>query len=237
MAFLHPVVKFPPITWGKPFDGITWRDERCIEIPLGIEALAAGTPGLVLDAGCAMNGVMEGTVAHVTHFTQSLAEEKIYDSPLRTYTTGDLRDLSRYRDRHFDRIVCISTLEQVGGDNTVYGGAAEARPETVRDAVSELWRICGESLLITVPFRMTAASNGRWRYFTPETYASDILSQIHQADTFYMETAYYRRKIYPMVKDGVWVGPFLEPMMISPGQEGPDAAKVQQIACLLVKRC
>lgn len=235
MALLKPIVSFPNIKWGVPFDGILWRDERCIEIPLGIQVAATGVEGRVLDAGCAMNGVMKPAhAAHVTHFTQSLDEEIVHDSQNRAYATGDLRELSRYPDQSFDRVVCISTLEHVGMDNSTYGGAVEACPETVQQAVRELWRVCGRSLLITVPFNLQPRATPRWRWFDPDSYVTDIIQQIPVEDVSYRETAFYKRKVNDSVKDGYWIGPFHEAHVIPEAQAAED--KVQQIACLLVQR-
>ena len=65
--------------------------------------------------------------------------------------TADLRDLP-FSDDSFDVIFCISTIEHVGGDNTVYG-VAEGRSGGPLDALRQLGRVAGGDgrCLLTVP--------------------------------------------------------------------------------------
>jgi SAM-dependent methyltransferase len=65
---------------------------------------------------------------------------------------GDVRGMP-FRDRSFDVIFCISTLEHVGADNTRYGSKKEGDPEGSRDALHELRRVVRRSgrILLTVP--------------------------------------------------------------------------------------
>ena len=73
------------------------------------------------------------------HLTQDVTSETRYDSPQRVYVNGDLRDLSQYPDRSFDRVGCISTLEHIGCDNTDYGGTVEADPASVARVDVRTW--------------------------------------------------------------------------------------------------
>jgi SAM-dependent methyltransferase len=74
-----------------------------------------------------------------------------------SYVFGDLRDLD-FRDSRFDSIACISTIEHIGMDNSMYAGPAEiARRGDPREfllAVKELKRVLkpGGVLYITFPF-------------------------------------------------------------------------------------
>lgn len=212
------VVEFDPLVWGQPVRGLDWKNERCLEIPLSGSLAAFGKPGRVLDAGCAMNVILpEAPVAEVTHVTNTLAYETRRD-PTRTYVEGDLRDLSRWPDRYFDRVLCVSTLEHVGMDNTNYGGIAEADPGSATTAAAELWRVTKDRLFLTVPFSLTEAMHGlgKFQYFTPET-----LPTITPPGA---ETVYYAKLV-----DG-WAGPFREPRADAIG------AKVNQIAAVLACR-
>lgn len=219
-----PSVRFPSLAWGQPVVRRQWQNERCIEIPLAQSLMQFWQPGTILDAGCALNGVYESApLATLTHLTQNLAKEDRHLQANRVYAEGDLRDLSRYADRAFDRIACISTLEHVGCDNTVYGGPVEDDPHTVVKAAQELWRVCGDRLFVTVPFRMTAHREVGWRSFTPDTLRMDLLTYWPGADV-----AYYVR-----TGDG-WSGPWGYPESDDPAQT--TAHKVNQIACVLVTR-
>lgn len=65
---------------------------------------------------------------------------------------ADLRDLP-FEEGAFDLVLCISTLEHVGYDNTVYGLEVERDDEGIPRALGELRRILSSRgrLLLTVP--------------------------------------------------------------------------------------
>lgn len=165
---------------------VTWRgrleraqqygagfDERVVELPLALAAARLDKPGKVLDAGAALNlprlrQFLGRPAAQITHFTlASDAEPILPDSDRVSYQFGDLR-ATDFRDDVFDRIVCVSTLEHVGMDNSIYGGPAESRPETCREAIEELLRILapGGRLLVTVPYGR-AGFHGWFQVFGP----------------------------------------------------------------------
>ena len=52
-------------------------------------------------------------------------EGKAFVSDTVRYEFGDLRQLP-YKDELFSTVLCISTLEHVGLDTTVYGGAEDS---------------------------------------------------------------------------------------------------------------
>jgi ubiquinone/menaquinone biosynthesis C-methylase UbiE len=73
-----------------------------------------------------------------------------------SYVYGDLRNLP-FRDGIYDTIICISTLEHVGMDNSRYGAEPTVRSDpasALHDAVAELKRVLahGGALLVTVPY-------------------------------------------------------------------------------------
>jgi len=223
---VRPIVRFPEFKWGQPIEGLVWENERCIEMPLARDVMGFWEPGAILDAGCALNSkYSEPLVSQLTHLTQDITTEDRYLQPNRMYVEGDLRDLSRYADRAFDRVGCVSTLEHIGCDNTTYGGPVEDRPETVVLAAAELWRVCKDRLFVTVPVRLNEHRCAKWRYFTPDSLRMELLLYWPGADV-----RYYRRGT-----DEAWSGPYDLMAPIDVEQEG-DLKTVQQIACILVRR-
>ena len=94
-------------------------DERVIELPWAFSRLSNGEDWL-LDAGSALNFpyLMDHEVLgrkRIVIYTLS-AEDVVKQSNI-SYVYGDLRN-TLFRDECFDEIVCISTLEHVGMDNT-----------------------------------------------------------------------------------------------------------------------
>jgi SAM-dependent methyltransferase len=79
------------------------------------------------------------------------------DVPDMTTVRADVRRLP-FDARSFDLVLCISTLEHVGGDNTRYDLAAEQAPEAPLEALRELRRVTtrGGKILVTVPVGSTA---------------------------------------------------------------------------------
>lgn len=212
------------VKWGVeiPIDqGIEGPNERCIELPLGLEVAALHEPGWVLDAGCSLLPAVNVApkehqfAAHIVHLTQNIQSEVVTPRGAQgSYVSADLRDLSIFADGAFDRVLCISTLEHVGCDNHQYGAACEADADSWRSAVGELWRVKRTQVFITIPVHPTGYNCGRWRYFTPDQ-ARDIIfgAQV---------------RFYACNQDGKWYGGTPSPL---PFTKAPSS-KVQQIACI-----
>ncbi len=160
---LLAAIKSGLVSWEKVLDAEhhfgVGMDERVIEIPLAIEVGNFSQPGKVLDAGAALNAkyirdYIGRPEAHIVHFTQSAQKEEIIplDDKV-SYVFGDLRNMD-FKDEVFDRIICISTLEHIGMDNTRYGGQKENNLTSYLDAVREMLRVLkkGGSLLLTFPY-------------------------------------------------------------------------------------
>lgn len=138
-------------------------DERCVEYPWLLSRLPSG-PGRLLDAGSTLN--YDFVLEHPAlgqkklHIVTLAPERYNYWSRGISYFYEDLRDIPT-RDDYYDAVVCLSTLEHVGFDNTLYTGRAtgnevalEERPRDFLRVMDELRRVLkrGGKAFITVPF-------------------------------------------------------------------------------------
>jgi len=133
--------------------------ERCVEYPWLIAQLNE-RPGILLDAGSVLNydflldlPVLRSKLIHILTLAP---EERCFWRNGVSYLFHDLRNIP-IRDNFYDTIVCISTLEHIGCDNSTFTGKdsdCEHRPQDFIVAIQELCRVLkpGGSLFITVPF-------------------------------------------------------------------------------------
>jgi SAM-dependent methyltransferase len=136
-------------------------DERCIEYPWIIGQLAhLRDDSRILDAGSALNWsyVLDHilTGRRKLHILTLFPESRCFWDRGVSYLYEDLRDIP-VRDDYYDVVVCISTLEHVGFDNSIHTGDdvySEHRPTDFLLAVNEMHRVLrpGGALLLTVPF-------------------------------------------------------------------------------------
>ena len=135
-------------------------DARVVEIPWVLARLAQRA-GRLLDAGSSLNHefVLRAPALagkRITIVTLAPEAECHWRSGI-SYVFGDLRDLE-FRDGFFDSVACISTIEHVGMDNTMYLGTPDKthRGDTKEFllALREMKRVLkpGGVLYITFPF-------------------------------------------------------------------------------------
>ena len=138
---------------GGPLRGLTAPrgDERAIEIPWAL-GRARGARR-VLDAGSAF-----AEPAYLAALLTLGADELVavdlarVDVPGLHAVVADLRDLP-FEDGSFDLALCISTIEHVGFDNSVYGIDAKRDDDGITRALGELRRVLSADgrLVVTVP--------------------------------------------------------------------------------------
>jgi len=134
-------------------------DERVVEYPWVLSRLQPAERYL-LDAGSALNfqHILDVPVLQSrTIVIYNLAPEGVVKRSNISYIYGDMRN-SILRTECFDEIVCISTLEHVGMNNSsLYSKDSrfnEFRPDDYQCVVSEFKRLLkpGGRLFITVPY-------------------------------------------------------------------------------------
>lgn len=134
-------------------------DERIVEYPWMLSRLNS-SECLLLDAGSTLNYTCILNLQQLTTksiIIMTLAPEHLEKRNNVSYLYGDLRDIL-IRDNTFRYIVCISTLEHIGMDNTVFYTSEKKYQETNLEAykpvMNELRRVLepGGCLLLTVPY-------------------------------------------------------------------------------------
>jgi len=153
-------------------------DERCVEYPWLFAHLPA-TANPVLDAGSVLNHeflLNHSALSQKTVHIVTLAPEEVcfWERGI-SYLFTDLRHLP-LRSNYYDVIVCLSTLEHVGCDNSLYtksDAGLENNPETFTQAIAELHRVLKPNgqLLLSVPF-------GTYQHFGSfQQFDSELLKQ------------------------------------------------------------
>jgi SAM-dependent methyltransferase len=133
-------------------------DERCVEYPWLLTHLSRGSEYL-LDAGSVLNHafILEQPIWQnkTLHVLTLAPEGNCFWQRGISYLYADLRNIP-IRDNYYDTVVCISTLEHVGMDNTIYAPKEDhcERPDDFVLAVQELQRVLkpGGQFVLTVPF-------------------------------------------------------------------------------------
>ena len=186
-------------------------DERPIEIPWCL-ARYRGEPS-VLDVGYAfaepsyLAALMQLGATRLAGV--DLAEA---DVPGLEAFRADLRELP-FRDREFDVVFCISTIEHVGQDNERYG--IEPDRGGMEKALRELRRV-GRRVLITVPTG-EPGEHGWFVQLDPERWLELF------ASTGFLV---FEHEVYELTGDGWRSTPSLPPEGVRYGDRGPGASAV-----------
>jgi len=140
--------------------GYGWRlDERVVEYPWVLSRLSV-QENLLLDAGSTLNNAFLLKLPLMQRkriVICTLAPEGMVSQANVSYFYGDLRH-TILKDGSFDEIVCISTLEHIGLNNSlVYTHNpqhGEYQPYGYREALLEFRRLLapGGQLFLTVPY-------------------------------------------------------------------------------------
>ncbi len=132
-------------------------DERIIEYPWVIVRLQGGGNIKVLDAGGSMNYDFVMALPCLSQMVFScltlMPENKTYNSKF-LEVIGDLRH-SEFPNEYFDLVVCLSTLEHIGMDTTMYGQTVVATNiQDYKKALLEIRRVVRPrgAILITIPY-------------------------------------------------------------------------------------
>ncbi|MBY0371324.1 class I SAM-dependent methyltransferase [bacterium] len=168
-------------------------DERIIEYPWAISRLP-NTPGKLLDAGSVLNWdylLRQPNLANKRVFISTLAPEtQSFWWRGVSYTYEDLRRPC-FRSDYFDWIVCLSTIEHVGLDNSVYTidpAKKESRSGDYLAFLAELRNLLrpGGTLLLSFPFGK-AAQHGWLQVFdlqAVDKMVSEFHPQMHSQNFF-----------------------------------------------------
>ena len=137
-------------------------DERVVEYPWLFSQLTK-TESLLLDAGSTFNfdyilgqKIIEKKHIHICTFHP---ESPNFNQRRISYVYSDLRELP-YKNNLFDEIVCLSTIEHIDMDNSIYGYGLEkdisnqSKSFSYLKAISELLRVLKHdgNLYLTFPF-------------------------------------------------------------------------------------
>ncbi|MEA2528523.1 MAG: hypothetical protein QOG89_167 [Thermomicrobiales bacterium] len=154
-------------------------DERIVEYPWALSQIQDGTRR-ILDAGSTFNfphilnaDVLEGRSITILTLDR---EGFVASRQAVSYVYDDIRCLP-FRDGHFDTVVCLSTLEHVGLDNSLYTTDPTKRENDAASylaAVRELVRVAkpGGRILLSMPY----GTHKNWGWF--QTFDEEMVRSI-----------------------------------------------------------
>lgn len=169
-------------------------DERVIEFPWIFSRLS-NEEGTLLDAGSALNFrylLLHEVLKRKRIVIYTLSPEEIMKQNNISYIYGDLRQ-TILKSECFDEIVCISTLEHIGMNNTALystdNNFAEFRPNDYQTAIKEFYRLLKPQgrLFITMPYGRYA--NHGWLQVFDEGMVDNITQVFNGSN---VSKVYYR---------------------------------------------
>jgi SAM-dependent methyltransferase len=190
-------------------------DERVVEIPWVLSRLS----GLrALEVGYAF-----AEAPYLAALLQSGFDELVgvdlaaADVPGLTGVQADVRALP-FADGAFDLVLCVSTLEHVGADNSAYGLDAEADGESRLAALRELRRVLTPNgrMLITVP----CGEPGDYGWFRQDDVRG--WTRLFTRAGFFVE----EQETYELTEAGWRTAPELDTRDLRYGERGPAASAV-----------
>lgn len=190
-------------------------DERVVEIPW---VLARVQGGRALEVGYAFAEPSYLAALLRVGFDEltgvDLAEA---DVPGLTRVQADVRQLP-FEEGCFDLVLCVSTLEHVGADNTGYGLASEDDAGSQLTALRELRRVIARDgrLLITVP----CGEPGDYGWFRQEDVRG--WTRLFTRAGFFVE----EQELYELTEQGWRSSPELDTVGLRYGDRGPAASAV-----------
>ena len=190
-------------------------DERVIELPWVLSRLSGRR---VLEVGYAF-----AEPPYLAALLRAGFEELVgvdlasADVPGLTRVEADVRDLP-FGDGSFDLVLCVSTLEHVGADNTGYGLEAEDDADSRRTALRELRRVLAADgrLLISVP----CGEPGDYGWFHQDDVSG--WTRLFTGAGFFVE----EQEVYELTEEGWRTAPELDPTGLRYGDRGPAASAV-----------
>lgn len=190
-------------------------DERVVEIPWVLARLRGGR---ALEVGYAFAEPPYLAALLGAGFDELTGVDLAdVDVPGMTTVRADVRELP-FDNGAFDLVLCVSTLEHVGADNTGYGLEAEADGHARSTALRELRRVLTPRgrLLITVP----CGEPGDYGWFRQDDVRG--WTQLFTRAGFFIE----EQEVYELTAEGWRSSPELDPCGLRYGERGPAASGV-----------
>lgn len=190
-------------------------DERVIEVPWILARLAGRR---ALEVGYAFAEPPYLAALLLAGFERLVGVDlAAADVPGLEGVQADVRDLP-FEKAAFDLVLCVSTLEHVGADNTGYGLEAESDGASRSEALRELRRVLAPDgrLLVSVP----CGEPGDYGWFRQEDVRG--WTRLFTDAGFFVE----EQEVYELTEEGWRAGPEVDPSGLRYGTRGPAASAV-----------
>ena len=146
----------------KEINLVRYIDERIVEIPWIMQNLKNMENNEILDAGCTLNFnyLIKKIIKKNNQLTfiNIYPEKNIFKSKLVKYRKQDVTNIM-FEENTFDALTCLSVIEHVGFDNSIYDKKKEQKKiilnkNLYKKAILEFKRVLkpGKWLYLTFPF-------------------------------------------------------------------------------------